>query len=68
MLFDVAISGVLQLFWEALQNSERPYSSMDGKSTFLVPPNQITPLKLQQTEWRKVDALNSATYADILPG
>lgn len=41
---------------------------MGGKSMFLVAPSRhLPPLKLQQVEWRKADALNPATYADILP-
>jgi hypothetical protein len=32
------------------------------------PSTRISPLKPRQVEWRKADALNPESYADILPG
>lgn len=57
-------------------SSGKPYKTPKGHTPAWVeqvcfsgsPPNHIIPLKLQQVEWRKGDALNPESYADILPG
>jgi hypothetical protein len=55
-------------------SSGKPYKTPKGHTPAWVervcsswPLHENTPLKLQQVEWRKADALNPATYADILP-